>query len=128
VKEHGRGGQVEMSSVYYMIGREAGLNPNALADVRLEHKLSEQVKQINKQFAEDERIEKEQGKKGWEEYTFAKMKGEEPEAGGPENETPPLPEEPPPVRNSRESESKEKGKEKKDSGGKARKKKEPSER
>ncbi len=68
VKEHGIGGQVGMASVYYMIGREAGINPSALADDRLEHKFVEEVQKVNVELAEEDRELAEKNKSGWKQY------------------------------------------------------------
>lgn len=43
VKEHGKGGELNMSSIYYMVGRETGLNKTALHD---EKKLQRVIKQV----------------------------------------------------------------------------------
>ena len=43
VKENGNGGEINLDSVYYMVGRETGLNKNALHD---EKKLQRVLKQV----------------------------------------------------------------------------------
>ncbi|MCB1563199.1 MAG: AAA family ATPase [Alphaproteobacteria bacterium] len=43
VKEHGKGGELSMNSIYYMVGRETGLNKAALHD---EKKLQRVIKQV----------------------------------------------------------------------------------
>jgi ATP-dependent Clp protease ATP-binding subunit ClpA len=43
VKEHGKGGELNMNSIYYMVGRETGLNKAALHD---EKKLQRIIKQV----------------------------------------------------------------------------------
>jgi len=46
VKENGTGGDVSMDAVYYMVGRETGLNKSALHDERKVRLIEEQVKKI----------------------------------------------------------------------------------
>lgn len=46
VKEHGTGGQVALESIYYMVGRETGLNKQALHDPRLVARVQKHVNQL----------------------------------------------------------------------------------
>lgn len=46
VKTNGRGTDVDMTSVYYMVGRETGLNKQALHDEKKYHRIIKQVMQI----------------------------------------------------------------------------------
>lgn len=50
-KEHGTGGVVSLQSIYYMVGRETGLNPRALHDDRLVHRIKKEVEQIEGEIA-----------------------------------------------------------------------------
>lgn len=46
VKEHGKGGEVDLESIYYMIGRETGLNKQALHDPRLVSRVQKHVNEV----------------------------------------------------------------------------------
>lgn len=46
VKEHGTAGQVSLESVYYMVGRETGLNKTALHDEKKLQRVMKQVSEI----------------------------------------------------------------------------------
>lgn len=46
VKEHGKGEEVSLDSVYYMIGRETGLNKQALHDEKLIQRVMKHVKEV----------------------------------------------------------------------------------
>ncbi len=46
VKTHGQGTECDMSSVYYMVGRETGLNKQALHDEKKYHRIIKEVMQI----------------------------------------------------------------------------------
>jgi len=46
VKNYGRGTEVTLDSIYYMIGRETGLNKRALHDERKIQRIMKQVEEI----------------------------------------------------------------------------------
>ena len=46
VKTHGKGGQTSLNSIYYMIGRETGLNKQALHDDKKVQRVMKQVEEI----------------------------------------------------------------------------------
>jgi len=46
VKEHGKGGEISLDSIYYMVGRETGLNKQALHDDKLVQRVMKHVKEI----------------------------------------------------------------------------------
>lgn len=46
VKENGRGGELSLDSIYYMVARETELNQKALHDEKLWRRVQEQVKEI----------------------------------------------------------------------------------
>ncbi len=46
VKENGKGGEVSLESIYYMVGRETGLNKQALHDEKLVQRVMKHVKKI----------------------------------------------------------------------------------
>lgn len=46
VKEHGKGGELNMKSIYYMVGRETGLNKTALHDAKKVQRIIRQVTEI----------------------------------------------------------------------------------
>lgn len=46
VKENGQGGEVSLESIYYMVGRETGLNKQALHDEKLVQRVMKHVKEI----------------------------------------------------------------------------------
>jgi len=46
VKTHGAGGELNMESIYYMTGRETGLNKQALHDEKLVARIHKHVEQI----------------------------------------------------------------------------------
>ena len=51
VKEHGTGTEVSLESMYYMVGRETGLNTKALHDEKKVHENTEEVKDIEARIA-----------------------------------------------------------------------------
>ncbi len=46
VKEHGRGGELSIESIYYMVGRETGLNKQALHDEKKYQRVIKQVEEL----------------------------------------------------------------------------------
>lgn len=46
VKEHGTDGEISLESVYYMVGRETGLNKNALHDEKKLQRVMKQVQEL----------------------------------------------------------------------------------
>lgn len=46
VKMHGKGTEVSLRSIYYMIGRETGLNKQALHDEKKIQRIIKQVREI----------------------------------------------------------------------------------
>ncbi len=46
VKQHGRGSEVSLESIYYMVGRETGLNTQALHDEKKIQRIQKQVKEL----------------------------------------------------------------------------------
>ena len=46
VKTHGKGGDVDLESIYYMVGRETGLNKQALHDEKKIQRIIKQVREI----------------------------------------------------------------------------------
>jgi len=49
VKTHGAGGELSMESIYYMTGRETGLNKQALHDEKLVQRIHKHVQELEEQ-------------------------------------------------------------------------------
>lgn len=89
VKENGRGGEVSLASVYYMIGGESGLNPNALIDETMRKTLGKEVKRINDE-TEAQAQTKHDSKAAWRQYQ-AEMDKKLEESLAESPQVPPLP-------------------------------------
>jgi len=59
VKENGTGGEVELNSIYYMVGRETGLNKSALHDEKTITEIATQVAKLEDDSNNDKSVQNE---------------------------------------------------------------------
>ncbi len=59
VKENGTGSEVALDSIYYMVGRETGLNKSALHDEKKVAEISKQVEKLESKIAAGEEVKME---------------------------------------------------------------------